>query len=202
MMAPEGKLIIGLTGNIATGKSAIMKMAQEHGALIIDADKVVHEILAGDQDVQATVIETFGPAVRQEDGGINRAALGKIVFSDSQALAALEAIVHPAVHLRVLAIIRDSTVPVVMIEAIKLLEGKLRGMCHSIWVTHCSREQQLQRLQVCRGLDEETAVMRVEAQAPQEEKLRQADVVIHTGGLMGDTRQQFETAWAKLRQPD
>lgn len=197
----EGKYIIGLTGNIATGKSAIMKLAAEQGALAIDADNIVHEILDTDEAVQSAVAGAFGPTVRSADGRINRAALGEIVFQDAAALRALEAIVHPAVQREVWSRIQQSPSSVIMIEAIKLLEGKLRVICSAIWVTDCSRERQLARLQVCRGLDEATAVTRVDAQAPQEEKVRQADVVIDTGGLMEETREQFRRAWSTIPRP-
>lgn len=197
---PDNKFIVGLTGNIATGKSAVINLALEHGALTIDADKIVHQILEEDTTVQTAIVHTFGPAVQQADGHIDRPALGKIVFNDPQALRKLEAIIHPVVHRRVLARIEASPSSIVMIEAIKLLEGKLRGICHLIWVTHCSRERQLERLQVCRGLDEKTAVMRIDSQSPQEDKVRQADVVIDTAGLMEETRRQFELAWSRIPQ--
>ncbi len=202
LTVPKGKYIIGLTGNIATGKSAVMKLAQEQGALTIDADKVVHQILEQDTAVQAAIIDAFGPTIQGADGRIIRPALGQIVFGDPQALRRLEAIIHPAVHHHVLALIENSSAPIVMIEAIKLLEGKLRGVCQLIWVTTCSRERQLERLRVCRGLDKETAVLRINAQAPQEEKFGQADIIIDTEGLMDETRRQFVRAWVRLPQAD
>ncbi len=96
--------------------------------------------------------------------------------------------------------IKESHSSIVMIEAIKLLEGKLREICDTIWVTRCSRERQLERLRICRGMDEESAVMRVDSQAPQKEKVLQANVVIDTDGLMDDTRRQFEQAWSRIPQ--
>jgi dephospho-CoA kinase len=201
LRVPEDKFIIGLTGNIATGKSAVMKLAIERGALAVDADKIVHEILEDDVTVQGAIANIFGPTVRQADGRIIRPALGKIVFGDPQAMRKLEAIIHPAVHRQVISRIEESQSSIVMIEAIKLLEGKLRGICHEIWVTRCSRERQLERLRICRGMDNETAVMRVDSQAPQGDKVLQADVVIDTNGVMDDTRQQFEQAWSSIPQP-
>jgi dephospho-CoA kinase len=195
------KVIIGLTGNIATGKSAVMRLAAARGALTIDADQVVHALLDIDTAVQATIEATFGKGIRGEDGRIDRAALGQIVFNDPNALRRLEEIVHPAVQQRILAHIQDSPAEVVMIEAIKLLEGKLRTLCHQIWVTRCPRARQLERLQICRGMDRETAVARIDAQNPQSEKVAQADVVIDTNGLMRDTHAQFELAWARLPAP-
>lgn len=193
-----GKYIIGLTGNIATGKSAVLRMAGEHGALVIDADKVVHEILNEDPAVQEAIVAAFGPQVRRADGGINRAVLGKIVFNDPRALQKLESMVHPAVQQHVARQIIDSPRRVVMIEAIKLLEGALRLICQQIWVTNCTRQTQLNRLIVCRGMDEISAGERIDAQSPPEEKIAQADVVIHTDGLYMETAKQFEQAWSRL----
>ena len=201
LTVPADKIIIGLTGNIATGKSAVMNLAAEQGALAIDADKIVHEILANDIGVQEAIVTAFGPTIQKDDGRIDRQALGKIVFNDRQALRQLEEIIHPVVHRQVIKIIQDTAAPIVIIEAIKLLEGKLSGICDTIWVTRCPRDIQLQRLQVCRGLDQETAAMRIDSQPPQEEKVAQADIVIETGGRMEDTRRQFAAAWSRRPLP-
>jgi dephospho-CoA kinase len=202
LTVPKDKRIIGLTGNIATGKSTIMRLAAEHGALTLDADKVVHEILDNDTAVQTGIVDTFGSTVRLADGRINRAVLGKIVFNEPQSLGKLEQIVHPAVHQKIILHIEQSESPIIMIEAIKLLEGKLHLICQQIWVTRCSRERQLERLRICRGMDKATAVARIDAQRPQEEKVAQADIVIDTDGLMDDTRKQFEQAWSNLPLPE
>ncbi|MBW7959001.1 MAG: dephospho-CoA kinase [Candidatus Promineofilum sp.] len=195
------RIIIGLTGNIATGKSAVMKLAAEHGALVIDADRVVHELLQRDEDIQTAVVAAFGPEVRLPDGRIDRAAVGRIVFGDEQALRRLEDILHPAVREEIARRVATSEAPIVMIEAIKLLEGPLAAVCDQVWVTTCSRATQLERLRVCRGMDDASAVARVEAQSPQEEKIGRADVVIHTDGLMSATQEQFEVAWSNLSSP-
>ncbi|MFO7663997.1 MAG: dephospho-CoA kinase [Chloroflexota bacterium] len=190
------RVIIGLTGNIATGKSAVMRMAAERGALTIDADRVVHELMDGDATIQATVAEAFGPDVRRVDGRIDRGTLGKIVFEDPDQLRRLERLLHPAVRGEIARRVADSSADVVMIEAIKLLEGPLAAACDQIWVTACTRETQLARLRICRGLDEAAANARIDAQTPQAEKIARADVVIRTDGLMEDTQAQFEVAWA------
>lgn len=195
---PPGRLIVGLTGNIATGKSAVMALAAERGALTIDADKLVHEILDEDTAVQEAIVDAFGPDVRRPDGRIDRPALGAIVFGSPQALRRLEQIVHPAVGVRVVRRIAAGDAPVVFLEAIKLLEGQLHAICREVWVTTCSRELQLARLQICRGLDEATAVARIDAQPPQSEKIARADVVINTEGTMAETRAQFAAAWERL----
>jgi dephospho-CoA kinase len=198
--AVSGKIVIGLTGNIATGKSAVIRLAAERGALTIDADKIVHEILNSDIAVQEEIAETFGENVLAADGRINRAALGEIVFNDAGALVKLEQIVHPRVTSRILKLIRESVADVVMIEAIKLLEGKLWTLCREIWVTNCSYECQRQRLEVCRGMETAVAEARIKAQSPAEEKIVRADVVINTDGLMRETERQFSAAWSRLVQ--
>ncbi len=196
-----GKLIVGLTGNIATGKTAVMRLAAERGALTIDADKIVHELMDSDANMQAAIAVAFGPGVRREDGRINRRVLGKIVFNDPQALTDLEAMVHPAVRHELDKRLLESEQTIVFVEAIKLLEGELADTCHQIWVTRCTPGRQLERLRVCRGMETEDAKQRIKSQPPQEEKVAQADVVIDTNGLMKDTELQFNMAWSRLPDP-
>jgi dephospho-CoA kinase len=192
------KLIIGLTGNIATGKSTVMRFAAEQGALTLDADKIVHQIMDSDPTIRRAIASKFGANIQRADGRINRAALGGIVFRDADALRSLEGIMHPAVRAKIEAIVEASETAVIMIEAIKLLEGPLADICDQIWVTDCQRIHQIDRLMICRGLDWETAVMRVNAQPSQEAKVARADVVIETDASMADTRSQFEMAWERL----
>lgn len=192
------RVIIGLTGNIATGKSAVMRLAAERGALTIDADRVVHELLDGDPTIQAAIAKAFGSEARRDDGRIARAALGRIVFGDADKLRMLEEILHPVVRLEIARRVGETTAAVVMIEAIKLLEGPLADACDQVWVTTCSRETQLERLRVCRGMASDAAEARVDAQTPQANKLARADVVIDTEGLLSDTQAQFDRAWSAL----
>ena len=186
--------IIGLTGNIATGNSAVMRLAAERGALTIDADRVVHELLAGDAAIQEAVVGAFGLGVRRA-GGIDRAVLGAIVFGDADRLRQLEAILHPAVRAEIARRVQTADAPVIMIEAIKLLEGPLAVLCDQVWVTACARETQMARLRVCRGLSEADATARIDAQPPQADKIARADVVIRTDGLLRETEAQVATAW-------
>lgn len=197
----ESKVIIGLTGNIATGKSAVMGLAADQGALTIDADRIVHELMNQDRPLQEAIAAAFSSRVRYDDGRIDRKLLGQIVFSDPEQLAILESIVHPAVRRTLDERILESKASVVMIEAIKLLEGNMPDSCHQIWVTRCDRQKQLERLRICRGMETAAAANRIKAQAPQEEKIAFADVVIDTNGLMSDTQAQFDLAWARLPDP-
>jgi dephospho-CoA kinase len=173
-------------------------MAEEQGALALDADKIVHELLQGDPEVRSAIVSRFGEGVCNADGRINRAALAAIVFRDAAALRKLEQVTHPAVRREIKERIDASDANVVFIEAIKLLEGDLAAECDQIWVTRAPQRQQIERLIVCRGLDWETAAMRINAQPPQEEKVSRADVVIDTDASISDTRSQFEVAWERL----
>lgn len=192
------KYIIGLTGNIATGKSAVMRLAAEEGALTIDADQVVHEILAGDPEMQAAIAVAFGPDVRYPDGRINRQALAEIVFNDPDGLNDLEKMLHPAVRDAINRRLDESHHAIVFVEAIKLLEGPLAAMCQEIWVTRCDEKVQMTRLRVCRGLDSKAAAARIKAQPPQAEKVAMADVVIETNSYMRVTEDRFRAAWSRI----
>lgn len=189
--------LIGLTGNIATGKSTVLRLMAERGALTIDADRVVHALL-GQQAIIAEIAQLLGPAVIKEDGMLDRPTIGRIVFADADKLRQLEAILHPAVRQQIAQTIAQADEAVIVIEAIKLIGSPLGQLCHEIWVTTCSAETQIARLQRYRQLDESAARLRVEAQAPQADKLAQADVIINTEGDSAETERQLIRAWAEL----
>jgi dephospho-CoA kinase len=192
------KVLIGLTGNIATGKSEVGRMLAELGARVIDADEVAHQVMRRGRPAHDAVVEAFGPDIVSSDGEIDRARLGTIVFADAEALHRLEAIVHPQVIARVNALIREATEPVVVVEAIKLIEAGMHRQCHALWVVTCPREQQIARLMCTRMLGEAEAILRVDAQPPQAEKIALADVVIDNSRTLTETRRQVETEWEKL----
>ena len=191
-------IIVGLTGNIATGKSTVSAMLSRRGAFTIDADKHVHHLLCTDGAVQSQVETRFGPSVRFEDGAIDRSSLGAIVFQDAAAMRDLEAILHPRVQARVDELIVGSTSQIVVVEAIKLLESKLRERCQIIWVTSCREEQQVQRLMSGRVMTRAQALARVRSQSSQSEKRLHADWVIDTSGSIDHTEAQVERAWQEL----
>lgn len=188
---------IGLTGNIATGKSTVGQMLVDLGAEHIDADHLSHIVLAPDGTAYAPVVAAFGEAILTPDGSINRRALGDIVFADPEALAQLERLVHPPVLAEINRRISISKCGVVVIEAIKLLETRSAIQYDTIWVTTCSIAAQIKRLMTTRNLSREDAQQRIHAQGPQAEKLAQADVIINTEGTLEQTRQQIEKARGK-----
>lgn len=192
-----GKFVIGLTGNIATGKSVVRKMLEHLGAYGIDADALGHRAIAKDAPAYLEIVVTFGRYILGSDLQIDRAKLGRLVFSDPEALKLLEAIVHPYVRQAVDLLIRRSTQKVIVVEAIKLLESPLREGLNSIWVTSVNPEVQLTRLMQKRGMSEDLAHQRMAAQSSQEAKVAAADVVINNDGSYEDTWRQVSTAWKK-----
>jgi dephospho-CoA kinase len=190
-----GKFVIGLTGNIATGKSVVRKMLEHLGAYSIDADALSHRAIAKGAPGYSPVLEAFGKFILDANGEIDRAKLGRLVFSDPEALKQLEAMVHPLVEQAIDLMIQRSGQRVVVIEAIKLLEGKLAAACDAIWVTSAPEELQKSRLMRKRGLSAEDALQRIRAQGAQEAKASAAGFVIRNTGTFEDTWKQVLAGW-------
>jgi dephospho-CoA kinase len=193
-----GKYIIGLSGNIATGKSVARRMLEHLGAYTIDADALAHRAIAKGAPGYQPVIDKFGKWLVRKDGEIDRAKLGAIVFSDREALAQLEAIVHPFVIQAAEMLIQRATQPVVVVEAIKLLESDLRKLCDSIWITTAPEEVQVERLIRKRGMTREQALERIRLQGAQSEKVAAANVVIRNTGSYDDLWLQISREWKKI----
>ena len=195
-MAP--RFIIGLTGNIASGKSAVASMLTAMGADVVDADRVAHEVLAAGTEETRAVAARFGSGVLRDDGSVDRTRLGAIVFGDPVALAALEEIVHPGTRRRILGHIAASKTEVGVIEAIKLLEGPLVDRVHAVWVVIAPREARIRRLVQQRGMSAEDAAQRVDAQNPEEDKVARADVIIRNDGTLADLRSAVQGHWNQV----
>ena len=194
-------LIIGLTGNIATGKSTVLQYLAAKGAYVLDADKLAHESMQTGTHTYWAIVDEFGQSILQVDGTIDRRALGKVVFADPKALARLEAIVHPAVFDLARQELLTVEANVIVLEAIKLLEaGQLVTLCDEVWVVTATQETQLRRLRETRKMSEEEAARRMAAQSPQEEKVKQADRVITNDGDLAALTAQLDTIWQDLSQ--
>ncbi len=195
-----GKYVIGLTGNIGTGKSVVRKMLEHLGAYGIDADALAHRAIARGAPGYEPVLQSFGRWLVMPDGEISRAKLGRLVFSDPEALKQLESIIHPLVSQAVDLLIRRAEQRVIVIEAIKLIEAGMNKDCDSLWVVYAPPEVQLARLIEKRKMSEAEARQRITAQSPQEQKLAVADVIIRNGNTFEDTWRQVSTFW-KLTIP-
>ncbi len=196
-MTPR-RTLIGLTGNIATGKSAVARMLAGLGATVIDADRVAHEVMEPGGAAYAAVVDAFGPEILNPGGAVDRRRLGDIVFRDPAALARLEAAVHPAVLLEVGRRIAEAEADVVVVEAIKLIEAGMHRAYDALWVVTAPRGVQIERLVRERGMTHDEAALRVDAQPPQEEKAALADRVLVNDGTLAQLRARVEAAWEHL----
>jgi dephospho-CoA kinase len=188
---PERRpFVLGITGNIACGKSLVSSILAEAGAEVLDADRIAHEVMRPESEVLKQIASQFGEEVINADGSLNRQVLGQIVFSDPKALSTLERITHPPTVREVLRRAGESSASIVVIDAIKLFEAGLADHCDQNWVVYCDPSVQRQRLIERNQFTDAQARQRIDAQPPQEDKVRRADVVIDNSGDIPDTREQ------------
>lgn len=191
---------LGITGNIACGKTAVGRMLLDLGVeKYIDADALVHQLYLSGQPIARELAAAFGEAVVSADGSVDRQALGRLVFQDPAALRRLEAIVHPAVGIAMMeALAAVSPAGIVVIDAVKLLEGGSGALCQSKWLIVCPTEQEMARLMARNGLSEAEARARLQAQPSNERRLPLVDEVIDNGGTLAETRCQVEAAFQRF----
>jgi dephospho-CoA kinase len=179
-------------------------LGERPGVVVIDADLVAREVVEPGEPALEAVYARFGDALRRPDGSLDRAALGRIVFSDQDALRDLEAIVHPAVRQRILAALAEAAADgaeAVVIEAIKLVEGGLAALCDEVWFVTCDPNVQRDRL-IGRGSSPQDADQRVAAQAGIDDRVRPAATrVIDSSGDAVATRTLVEDAVARVVLP-
>lgn len=192
------KYVIGLTGNIAVGKSVVRQMLQHLGAYTIDADGLTHQVMAPGAPAYKPIIETFGQVILNPDKTINRGTLGKMVFGNPTLLAKLEGIIHPSVGQAINILVGRAKQAIVVIEAIKLLEGDLAKACNTIWVVDANPKSQYLRLIQKRKMTEEEAKQRILGQNSQKDKVKAANTVIHNDGNLEETWKQVQIAWNNL----
>ena len=190
---------IGITGPIGCGKSTVAGWLGELGATVIDADRIARDVVEPGEPAFEAVLAAFGPEVRNADGELDRAALGRLVFADPAALRRLEAIVHPAVRPRILAALVAAEAagePAAVIEAIKLVEGGLADLCDEVWLVTCEPAAQRARV-LARGGEAVDADARIRAQGDLAARLRPAaSRVVDTSGSPAETRAAVEAAYA------
>jgi dephospho-CoA kinase len=174
-------------------------MLADLGAHVIDADKVAHEMMQPGGPAYEAVVASFGPEILADDGTIDRGKLGAIVFADPAALGRLEEAVHPATITEVDRRIAAAAAPVVVVEAIKLIETGMHRGYDALWVVTAPRSLQIARLVVQRGQTEEQAILRIDAQPRQEEKAALADVVIVNDGDLAELREKVQAAWMQIQ---
>ncbi|AVH59331.1 MULTISPECIES: dephospho-CoA kinase [Streptomyces] len=192
-------LKVGLTGGIGAGKSEVSRLLVEHGAVLIDADRIAREVVAPGTPGLAAVVEAFGEDVLAPDGSLDRPKLGSIVFADPEKLAVLNSIVHPLVGARSRALEDAASEDAVVIHDVPLLaENGLAPLYDLVIVVDASPATQLDRLIRLRGMTEEDARARMAVQAPREKRLEIADVVIDNDVPLEELERRVRDVWADL----
>jgi dephospho-CoA kinase len=179
----------------------VSRLLREHGAVVVDADLVAREVVDVGSPGLAAVVDAFGPEVLQDDGSLDRAALGRRVFSDRDALARLNAITHPRIAERTLELFqqaRESGTEVLVHDVALLVENGLTGGYDAIVVVAASPATQLDRLVRQRGMSEDEARARIASQRPLEDKLAVATHVIRNDGPLEELAPQVDEVWASL----
>jgi dephospho-CoA kinase len=205
--------VVGLTGGIGTGKSTVAELLRGLGAVVIDADAIVHELQAAGTPLLAEIQDAFGEDILRDDGSLDRAALGQRVFADPQARKRLNDLVHPAVGremARRLAAAQEADAQLIVLDIPLLLEGRAarargetRGptasdLVREVIVVYARAEQQIERQLTRDGATPEHARQRLAAQLPIDEKRELADYVIDNSGSLADTERQVKELYERL----
>ena len=192
---------LGLTGGIATGKTTVSQMLAQQGLPIIDGDQIAHQVLANNQSVQAQIQATFGKQLVQ-DGQVDRAALGKLVFGNQAALAQLNAITAPVIRKTIMTEMvqaKAHQVPLVVLDLPLLYEQHYETVCDGVLVVYLPVEKQLARLMARNQLSREDALKRINSQASLAEKRDRADFVIDNQGSLDQLKAQLKTVLEGVR---
>lgn len=195
-------MIVGLTGGIGAGKSAVAARLAEHGALVVDADVVAREVVAPGTEGLAAVVAAFGSGVLADDGSLDRQRLGALIFADDEARARLNAIVHPLVSQRSAELAADAPDDAVVVHDVPLLvENALAPAYDVVVVVLADENVRIQRLRDTRGMREEEARARMAAQTTDDQRRAVADAVLDNSGTLADLHRQVDDLWRDRLAP-
>ncbi|MBM3926249.1 MAG: dephospho-CoA kinase [SAR202 cluster bacterium] len=195
--------VIGLTGGIGTGKSAVAQILQELGAVLISADRLGHEAYKPNTETWRKVVDAFGPQVAAPSGEIDRRRLGAIVFADPKALKKLNAIVHPQIRRlaeQKLEELRKQKIDTIVVEAALLFEAGWDSLVDEVWVTYAPEDIVLKRLQVRDGLTKQEVQNRIKSQIPFDERAKRSSVIINNSGTPEQLREQVLKLWVSRQK--
>jgi dephospho-CoA kinase len=194
--------IVGLTGNIASGKTEVAKIFKELGAKIIDADRIAREVVELGEPAWQEIVDEFGSNILNSDGSINRRKLGEIIFNDDTRREHLNRITHPRIMNKIKETIdqyKKENVNLVIIEAALIVErGGLLNVIDELIVVSADAETQIERIMTRDGLQRDEALSRMESQMPISEKTKHAAYIIDNSRSLGETRKQVEEIWKKI----
>jgi dephospho-CoA kinase len=196
-------ILIGLTGNIASGKSEVARMLADRGATIIDADVLAREAVRPESQALRDIVKRWGKDILQQDGSLDREALRQIVFADQNELDALNRIVHPGVTRmrdREVARAKERGDPIVVCVIPLLFERNLVDEFDAIVLVDATRPIRLERLVTTRGLEETEAMNMIAAQMPAELKRARADHCIDNNGSLDDLERDVDALWSSLQR--
>ena len=194
--------IIGLTGGTGSGKSTVAQFLAELGAVIVDVDRIGHEALKRDNEIQQQVVHAFGQQIIGSDGEIDREKVGEIVFGNPEARVKLNQIIHPRMYDVVKAQLeeyRRQGVGVVVLDAPLLIEASWTSLVDEVWVTTAPEATVLKRLRERMGLSEQESMARINSQSPSEERVKHADIVIDTDCELDELKAKVTELWQGLQ---
>ena len=192
--------LLGLTGNIACGKSTVAGMLVQHGATAIDADRVYHDLIVPGAPLWHEIRRRFGDGVVAGDGTIDRPSLARTVFGDAAALSDLDRLTHAPILAELRRRVAATEAQLVVVDAVKLFESGYAAECDAVWVVTCREDREVERLMARSNLTRHAAERRVAAQPPLGVKIEHADAVIGNDGTLDETRAQVERALERLRR--
>jgi dephospho-CoA kinase len=197
-------LLVGLTGGIASGKSVVAARLGEHGAVVVDADRIAREVVEPGTPALRRIAEEFGPDVIAADGTLDRAALGAIVFADEAARRILNGITHPAIrelsHRRFAEAEAADPDAIVVYDVPLLSEARGKDEFDVVVVVSAPEETRIERMMSLRGMSREEAMGRIRSQVPEEQRRALADILIDSGGTLDETLARADEVWDELRQ--
>ena len=202
MLLTGAMLMVGLTGGIGSGKSAVATELAALGAVVIDADRIAREVVAPGTDGLAEVAAAFGPAVLTADGALDRAFLASLVFGDESARRRLEGITHPRVRARTAQLARTAPADAIVVNDVPLLvEAGLGATYHLVIVVRAAVDERIARLVRERGMTESDARARIQAQVDDAQRVAAADVVLSNDGTLAELAGRVRTLWTERLRP-
>jgi dephospho-CoA kinase len=194
--------VIGLTGGIGSGKSTVSRFLAESGAMVLDADKIGHEVYLPDTDTWRELVKIFGEGILAADNTIDRKKLGAIVFGNDAELKKLDAVIHP----RITEILRQRIdecrrqgAKVIVLDAPVLFEANAEKLVDEIWVVVADKKNVVKRAAARTGLPEKQIRARIHSQLSNTERIKQAQVVIHNDGTTEQLKEKVQQLWQQIK---